>query len=290
MLNGAQGDDDEAHGGHFALATGALSPDGAIGDWLVDNFYALDSESEKAIIGAPVPLDNYLADLNAGQSWYRPSALLVVALRDARAASLVQGALNRVYNHFYRHQLHYDHATMNCTGISVDTLRTLGLDVRSRKPAWRALAPLAWPWLLGAERSLRRARLAYDYATEDATRLLPALAFEEIGAALIRLVSGAAPRGALSAMLAEDIDSIAFVRIPQLPSSRAWGDVPVTSLREYRSRLPARRADMQIVPVPPRPFPAELRDDDLRAAPWRRSSIATAFWIAFALLAVTLWI
>ena len=53
MVNGAQGDDDEAHAGHFALVTGRTQEDGAIGDWLVNNFYALDSESEKGILAAP---------------------------------------------------------------------------------------------------------------------------------------------------------------------------------------------------------------------------------------------
>ena len=101
--------------------------DGAIGDWLVNNFYALDSESEKGILAAPVPLDNYLADLNSGQGWYRPSQMLVLVLADDRAAALVQAALNRVYNQFWRHQLAYRHASMNCAGISVDVLRVAGL-------------------------------------------------------------------------------------------------------------------------------------------------------------------
>ncbi|HKE39927.1 MAG TPA: hypothetical protein VKG21_08825, partial [Casimicrobiaceae bacterium] len=43
VLNGAQGDDDEAHGGHFALTTGYVGRDGAIGDWIANNFYTLDS-------------------------------------------------------------------------------------------------------------------------------------------------------------------------------------------------------------------------------------------------------
>jgi len=290
ILTGAQGDDDEAHAGHFAVATGRVDAGGAIGDWLVDNFYALDSESEKGIIGAPVPLDNYLADLNAGQSWYRPAALLVAALRDARAAELVQGAMNRAYNQYYRHQLPYDHAAMNCTGISVDTLRTLGLDIASRIPAWRPLAPLAFPFLLAAERSVAGARRAYDYATEDATRLLPAAAFEEIGAALVGLARGPekARGGGLATMLAEDTDAIVFMRIPQLPSSRAVGDAPVVTLREYRTRLPSRRADMKIIPVPPRPFPRGMRDDDLLPARWRRSSIAIALWAAIVVVAAAL--
>ncbi|MEO5763860.1 MAG: hypothetical protein ABIR52_00985, partial [Casimicrobiaceae bacterium] len=68
MVNGAQGDDDEAHGGHFAIVTGRVAADGSIGDWLVNNFYTLDAESEKGIIAAPLPLDNYLGDLNSGQA------------------------------------------------------------------------------------------------------------------------------------------------------------------------------------------------------------------------------
>jgi hypothetical protein len=90
---------------------GRTDESGAIGDWLVNNFYALDSESEKGILPAPVPLDNYLADLNSGQSWYRPSQMLVLVLADERAAALVQSGLNRIYNQFWRHQLPYRHAT-----------------------------------------------------------------------------------------------------------------------------------------------------------------------------------
>ena len=56
VLNGAQGDDDEAHGGHFAIVTGRVSGDGAIGDWLTNNFYTLDTFSEKGITAAMVPL------------------------------------------------------------------------------------------------------------------------------------------------------------------------------------------------------------------------------------------
>jgi len=38
MLNGAQGDDDEAHGGHFGVVTGKWEKDGDMSSWLVDNF------------------------------------------------------------------------------------------------------------------------------------------------------------------------------------------------------------------------------------------------------------
>ncbi len=123
VLDGAQGDDDEAWGGHFALATGRIAADGRLSDLLVANFYTLDTESEKGILPAPAPLDNYLADLNSGQAWYRPSYVMLAILGDERAPALVQGALNRLYLQFWRHQLEYRHSTMNCASISVDVLR-----------------------------------------------------------------------------------------------------------------------------------------------------------------------
>ena len=61
MVNGAQGDDDEAHGGHFAIGDRTHRRRRRDRRWLVNNFYSLDVESEKGIIAAPVPLDNYLA-------------------------------------------------------------------------------------------------------------------------------------------------------------------------------------------------------------------------------------
>ncbi len=158
VLNGAQGDDDEAHAGHFAIATGRIADDGAIGEWLVNSFYALDTESEKGIIAAPVPLMNYQADLNAGQSWYRPTWILVAVLDDDRAARRVQSGLNRVFLHFWRHQLPYYHPTDNCTSMSVDTLRALGLDFPQLGPTSRIGAWLALPWLIARDRSVAKAR------------------------------------------------------------------------------------------------------------------------------------
>jgi len=296
MVNGAQGDDDEAHGGHFALVTGRTQADGAIGDWLVNNFYSLDVESEKGILAAPLPLDNYLADLNSGQGYYRPSYMIVAALADDRAAVLLQSALNRAYNQFYRHQLVYQHATMNCSGISVDVLRALGWDVPARGPTSRLLAAVGFPYFLVTERSLAKARTAFDYLFGDQTRLMPAAAFEEAGASLLALVGAAGARapgsnanGPLARMLADDVEAIAFLRFPQLPSSRAFGAAPAVTTWEYRTLVPADPAEAQIVAVPPRPFPAELRDPDLLPAPRRPSDIAAAVWAALA-IGVVLWL
>jgi hypothetical protein len=282
MVTGAQGDDDEAHAGHFAIVTGRTREDGAIGDWLVNNFYTLDSESEKGILAAPVPLDNYLADLNSGQGWYRPSHMLIAVLEGDRAPALVQAALNRVYNQLWRHQLVYRHATMNCTGISVDVLRTLGWEVTARGPASRVVAALGFPFFAVKERSIAKARIAYDYLTEDQTRLMPAAAFEEAGANLLSLAAGASAKvpetGALARMLAADVEAVVFLRFPQFPSSRAFGDAPAVTVREFHSRVPAEPGLMQIVPVPARPFPAALRDPDLLPVERPRSAYAAVIW------------
>lgn len=290
IVNGAQGDDDEAHGGHFALVTGRVATDGAIGDWLVNDFYTLDAESEKGIIAAPVPLDNYLADLNAGQSWYRPSYMVVAVLADERAAALVQSALGRVYNEFYRHQFVYYHASMNCTSISVDTLRALGWDVPARGPTSHALAWAGFPFLVIKERSVAKAKLAFDYLYEDQTRLMPAAALEEILASLLAMQSHAGTDvragGALGEMLARDVDALVYLRFPQFPSSRAWGNAPAVTTWEYRTMVPPDPAMAQIVPVPPRPFPDALRDPDLLPAPEPPSENAAIVWGAIAVVGI----
>jgi hypothetical protein len=288
MLNGAQGDDDEAHAGHFALVTGRVGPGGAIGDWIVNNFYTLDAESEKGILPSMVPLDNYLADLNSGQAWYRPSYLLVAVLSRERVASRVQGALQRTYNQFYRHQLVYRHTTMNCASISVDVLRVLGWDVPARGATSWPAAILGLPYFALHDRSVAKAAQTFDYLTEDRTRLLPAVAFEEIGAELLQLASGTLPRrpSPLEAALANDIEAIVYLSIPQLPSSRAWGNFPVVSAWEFRARYPRDPAKVQIVPVPPRPFPDALRDDDLLPPPRKRSDLAVALWAIVSIVGI----
>lgn len=273
MLNGAQGDDDEAHGGHFALMTGRIGARGGIDEWLVNNFYTLDAESEKGIIAAPVPLDNYLGDLNSGQAWYRPSYLLVATLRDERAAARLQSALGRVYNQFYRHQFAYRHALANCAGISVTTARALGWQVPVRGPESRLRGIVALPLVALREGSLGKGRTSFDYLTEDRTRLYPAAAFAEMGADLLRLANGQADRrlSEFERVLSEDIEEILLVRVPQFPSSRAWGDWPVETSVEYNARVPKNPAERKIIPVPPRRFPDELRDPQSPGEPWRRS-------------------
>jgi hypothetical protein len=126
----------------------------------------------------------------------------------------------------------------------------------------RLLAAIGFPYFVASERSLAKARTMYDYLVEDQTRLLPAAAFEDIGASLLALVEDADvvtgdsgnDAGPLARMVAADTETIVFVRFPQFPSSRAFGDAPAVTMAEYRARLPDDRAAMQVVPVPPRPF------------------------------------
>lgn len=298
VVNGAQGDDDEAWAGHFAIATGRVSANGSIADLLVNNFYALDFESEKGILAAPVPLDAYLGDLNRGQAWYRPSSIVVAALESDEALALAQAGFDRTFRQFWRHQLAYRHSTMNCAGICVDVLRALGLPVAVRQPARRWRAWLALPWIALRQRSLFKGRMVCEYLLEDVTRLLPAAAFEEVCATLLSLAAsghresaGAGDRAggdgpSLAGLLARDLDAIALLRIPQFPSSRRFGSWPVVSPDEYFAAIPGNPADMEIVPVPPRPFPAGLRDADLLPPPREPSDLPLATWILVVVLLV----
>ncbi|WP_136222389.1 hypothetical protein [Massilia sp. Mn16-1_5] len=267
VLNGAQGDDDESLGGHFAVATGRFGDKGDWSSWAVNNFYNLDSVSEKGILAATVPMDNYLMDLNSGQQYYRPSVMLVAILNNARTAIAYQGGIQRVFNHFYRHDFRYRHAAANCTGISVDVVDALGWHIPKRGPTAPLKSIGAYGYVAATDGSLASGRKIYDYLNEEQIRLLPAVGFDAIGQDLLQLVATEGmPKRPLSRyeqQLREDVEAILLVRIPQVPSSRAMGSAPVFSFDEFRSRVPADQADWKIVPVGARPFPAALRDADL---------------------------
>jgi hypothetical protein len=270
VLDGAQGDDDESIGGHFAVATGRFGPHGEWADWAVNNFYNLDSVSEKGILAATLPMDNYLMDVNSGQQYYRPSYMLVAVLKDGRSAAAYQGGVQRTLNHFYRHDLTYDGATNNCSGLSIDVFRALGWNVPERGPTNRLKALAAYPYVAIKQGSLKKGRGIYDYLTEETTRLLPAVAFDALGLDLLRIV-GAMPATARALspyemQLRDDVDAIILVKIPQIPSSRVVGAAPAFSFDDYMARVPSDQDKWQIVPVPPRPFPAALRDPATPAA------------------------
>ena len=260
MLNGAQGDDDEAHGGHFAVATGRMDD---MSNWLVNNYYNLASNSEKGIIAAPTPMDKYLMDLNNGQSYYRPSYMLVAVFKEYRVPVQFQAATNRVYQHLYRNDFVYDHSLNNCAGISIDTLRKLGWNVPTRGVTSQLKATAAYFYVATTERSLTKGRAIYDYLNTETTRLFPAVAFDEIGNdlfnRLLNPASKAQQNGKLEQQLKQDIEAVYFVRIPQIPSSRAFGMAPVYSFDQFMAQAPADRSQWKVVPTTPNLMPENLK-------------------------------
>ena len=275
MLNGAQGDDDEAHGGHFAVATGRLGQRGEWGDWAINNFYNLGSVSEKGIIASTLPMDAYMADLNSGQSWYRPSYMLVAVLKQDRVPGLYQQAIGRVYNHFYRHDFNYRHATANCAGISMESLRSLGWNIPEEGGDGRLKAVVALPYMAVKEMSLESGQKAFDYLSAERTNLYPFVAFNAVGADILqRIATGKVASGVLERQLAEDLEALIYVRIPQFPSSRAFGQAPIASLDEYVKRVPEDRSQWKIVPAGPRSFPKHLMDTDIAGDPVQPSDLA----------------
>ena len=111
-----------------------------------------------------------------------------------------------------------------------------------------------------------KGRKIYDYLTEDQVRLYPALTFDIMGNDLLNLVQGKTtrPLSAYEQSLADNIEAILFVRIPQIPSSRVAGLAPVYSFDEYMQQAPADRSQWKIVPIEPRPFPENLRDAEVQ--------------------------
>jgi hypothetical protein len=268
MLNGAQGDDDEAHGGHFAVVTGRMEADGNYSRWLVNNYYNLASNSEKGIIAGITPMDKYLADLNSGQSFYRPSYMLVAVMKSDAVPSQFQATTNRIYTHFYRNDFAYDHSRNNCAGISIDTLRALGWDIPMRGVESQLKATAAYFYVAATEMSLTKGRAIYDYLNTETTRLFPAVAFDAIGEDLLlganqwsrKIYTDHNPTTPFMREIGEDIEAIYFVRIPQIPSSRAFGLAPVYSFNQYMHQAPANRSQWKIIPTTPNPLPEALKD------------------------------
>lgn len=263
LLNGAQGDDDEAHGGHFALVTGKLAGDGNYGHWLVNNYYNLATHSEKGIIAAVTPMDKYMADLNSGQAFYRPSTMLVAVFSQPDIPAHIQAASNRVMTHFYRNDFVYNHALDNCAGVSMDVLRNLGWKVPETGGENWLKASAAYWYVAASERSLEKGRAIYDYLNTEMTRLLPAVAFDAIGNDLLRIAQHGDRDTLVSTLMqpmAEQLEAIYFVRIPQIPSSRADGMAPVYSFKQYLQQAPADRTQWKIIPVTPNPLPDSLKN------------------------------
>jgi len=284
VLNGAQGDDDEAHGGHFAVATGRFGAQGEWHDWLVNNFYNLGSVSEKGIIAASLPMDSYQSDLNSGQSWYRPSYMLVAVMKNERSAATYQSAINRVMQHFYRQDFLYRHAGVNCAGINLETLRSLDWSIPKLGATNLPKAFVALPYKVLSDMSLESGLKAYDYLSAEQTNLYPFVAFETIGNDLLSRIAKNQANTAFEKQLAEDLEAIIYVHIPQFPSSRAMGQAPVASLDEYIARTPADMSQWKIIPVGARHFPDTLKDKNAPTEPVRPAYFGLMAWLVMLIL------
>jgi hypothetical protein len=188
--------------------------------------------------------------------------MLVASFDSDAPAQRYQGAVDRVYNHYYRHDLIFDLARANCTGVSIDTFRAVGWQVPQRGVEGHLKAIAAYLYESASERSLVKGRTAYDYLSTETTRLYPAVAFDAMGNDLLALAQGHSGRALtpLERDMAQHIQAIWFVRIPQLPSSRVFGQAPVYSFDQYMQQAPADRSQWKIIPTTPRPFPDSLRD------------------------------
>ncbi|BBA32898.1 uncharacterized protein sS8_0933 [Methylocaldum marinum] len=263
VLDGAQGDDDGAHGGHLAPATGILGPQGEWSDWLAANFYPIDDKNAKGILSAMVPMDNYLADLNSGQAWYRPNYMLVAVMRDSRIPRRVQAALQQVLHGYYCHVIGYDRASNNSTALVIDPLRWLGWHIPDTGPTGYLAAAAAFPVAALIQMSLSGGRDVFRMLAAEKTRLVPREAFEAIGHDLLDLVERSVPTRKLTSferMLAADTEAVLFVRIPQIPSDRRFGTYPAGSLTELAGRVPWSRNEWETAPDPgEQPFPERLQ-------------------------------
>jgi hypothetical protein len=204
-------------------------------------------------------------DLNSGQAYYRPNYMMILILKDDRAARAFQEAIGGVYDKFYRHDFEYHHAAANCTGVSLDTLRSIGWEIPMQGPTGYVQGIGAYPYISWKESSFSAGKKIFDYYTQEQTRLLPRVGFEAIGNDLLGLLNNQSTsaqrvRTPYEEMLRDDVEAVVFVRFAQVPSSRAQGTYPISSLNEYRRRMPADRSQWKIVETPPRAFPAELRE------------------------------
>jgi len=258
MLNGAQGDDDEALAGHFSFFTGVYPAGGGMADWMFDNFYDMDLVSEKGIVASMVPMDKYMTDLNSGQSWYRPTDMLVLVMKDQRAPLKLQEKFKDQYAKYYAHAIKYDRIHNTCAALIVDPLKQEGWKIPQQGPT---PSPIAWAFskiVQATSKDPNAGKTAYDYMREEPTRVFPRASFDSAGGELLSMAGadGSAPLGReltpFEKEIQEDLEAIIFVRLPQIPSSRAFGRDPAGSFMGYALRRPDLT---KTVDNPPRPFP-----------------------------------
>ncbi|MCM2304586.1 MAG: hypothetical protein NDJ72_07780 [Elusimicrobia bacterium] len=259
MLNGAQGDDDEAQAGHASLFTGRYGPGGSMADWIFNNFYDMNTYSEKGIIASMVPMDKYMTDLNSGQSWYRPSFVLVMVMKDARVPAQFQETFAAQYAKYYSQELKYDKTRKNCTALIADPVREQGWKFPETGKTPTVIAKMISKAV--GLKDPEAGEQIYQSLRQEPTRSFPRASFNAVGGDLLTMAGafGAEPSGReyspLENMIREDLLAILFVRLPQIPSSRKFGREPVGGVMDYFLRAPLDRSKWETVPSYPRPFP-----------------------------------
>lgn len=261
MLNGAQGDDDEALGGHFSMFTGRVGVNGSMADWMFDNFYGMDSVSEKGIVASMVPMDKYMMDLNSGQSWYRPTYMLVMVMKSDRIPLKYQEKFKDAYAAYYAHKVTYDRTTNPCTALIVDPVRGEGWNFpeTGKTPVIiaRAIAAAA---SIGSDDPNSSSDI-YNVLRQEGTHLYPRAAFNSLGGDILTMAGayGSDPAGRqyseFEKAIQEDLEAVYWVRLPQIPSSRKLGRDPAGGFFDYFGRVPMDRTQWQTVPTAPRPYP-----------------------------------
>jgi hypothetical protein len=132
--------------------------------------------------------------------------------------------------------------------------------------------------------SLESGFKAYDYLSAEQTNLYPFVAFETIGNDLLSRIAKGQANSAFEKQLAEDLEAIIYVHIPQFPSSRAMGQAPVASLDEYMARTPADMSQWKIIPVGTRQFPESLKNQNAPAEPMRPAYYGLTAWLIILIL------
>jgi len=263
VLSGAQADAPGAQGGHIAIATGRLGAAGEWSEWLVNNVYPIATFDEKGISSGPVPMDNYLADLNSGQAMYRPVYVLAAVLGAPAAAEEVQAVFHDFFPRYWCREIEFDRARNNSTEMSLDPLRGLGWRIPRMGGTSRIKGALVAIAVAVATLRPKLARDAWSYFTQERTDIFPRLAFEAVAGDLLALAAEEPPRPptGFEARLRTDVDGLLFLRFPQIPSRRPTGTYPVASIREYRARVGlGNAAGADPDERDPRPFPDRLHD------------------------------
>ena len=192
-------------------------------DWLVANYYA-GFGKRKGILASSVPLDNYLSDLNASQSGIALHGCWWHGCRDPRAARCLQYSTVLTASTAVAC---YHHASANCAGIIVSTLRAAWLGGSGTEAeGWQSRRRTA-----GDPARQRqpegKAKAAFVILTEDRTGSILPRRSEQIGADLLQLVRGTNRRHRASSRQCwhPTLMRCCWFACRSFHQSRAWGTI-----------------------------------------------------------------